>query len=64
MSNLERYSAEVQAYGGEDSSKKKKRQKKDPNAPKKALSAFFFFSNEKRPGVQGMQATDPNQNRK
>jgi len=50
--DAERYSAEVQAYGGEEASKKKKRQKKDPNAPKKALSAFFFFSNEKRPGVQ------------
>ncbi|KAI6194260.1 hypothetical protein M3Y96_01106300 [Aphelenchoides besseyi] len=50
--DAQRYQAEVQAYGGEDTSKKKKRQKKDPNAPKKALSAFFFFSNEKRPGVQ------------
>ncbi|CAD5215871.1 unnamed protein product [Bursaphelenchus xylophilus] len=50
--DAERYQAEVQAYGGEDSLRKKKRQKKDPNAPKKALSAFFFFSNEKRPQVQ------------
>jgi len=50
--DAERYQAEVQAYGGEDSLRKKKRQKKDPNAPKKALSAFFFFSNENRPRVQ------------
>ena len=36
--DAERYTAEVQAYGGEDgTSKKKRRQKKDPNAPKKAL---------------------------
>lgn len=35
--DAERYQAEVQAYGGEDSLRKKKRQKKDPNAPKKAL---------------------------
>ncbi|KAI6172085.1 HMG box domain-containing protein [Aphelenchoides besseyi] len=51
--DAQRYQAEVQAYGGEDTSKKKKRQKKDPNAPKKKLYRLsFFFSNEKRPGVQ------------
>jgi len=50
--DAERYTAEVQAYGGEDgSAKKKRRQKKDPNAPKKALSAFFFFSNERRSAI-------------
>ncbi|KAH7727230.1 High mobility group protein 1.2 [Aphelenchoides avenae] len=50
--DAERYNAEVQAYGGEDTTRRKKKQKKDPNAPKKALSAFFFFSNERRPQVQ------------
>jgi hypothetical protein len=50
--DAERYSAEIAAYGGEESIRKKKRAKKDPNAPKRALSAFFFFSNEKRPEVQ------------
>jgi N-methylhydantoinase A/oxoprolinase/acetone carboxylase beta subunit len=50
--DAERYQAEVQAYGGEDTLRRKRKQKKDPNAPKKALSAFFFFSNERRPHVQ------------
>lgn len=35
--DAERYNAEVQAYGGEDTTRRKKKQKKDPNAPKKAL---------------------------
>jgi hypothetical protein len=51
--DADRYTAEIAAYGGEESIRKKKRAKKDPNAPKRALSAFFFFSNEKRPEVQG-----------
>lgn len=35
--DAERYTAEVQAYGGEDAIRKRKRAKKDPNAPKRAL---------------------------